>query len=406
MRIAYLTSRLPYPPIGGDRTRAYRFLKQLLRSHEVTLYAIESRLRGRADFSNAEPLGLTNRRFRISPVGYGWNAVKGLFSRVPLQVKLYESNELVRALARDIERDEIDVVIVQLLRMAEYVRPFAGIPRILDMVDSICLHYHRMPRIWRSPLWLAARLDRDRVCRYEAEMPALFDWILLSSPVDLAALRERTGAENLVLVPNGVDLHEFSFAEGMVDANRIIFFGKLDTLPNSDAAQYFAREILPLVKKLEPGAHFVVAGWNPPRAVRALARMPGVTVRANVPDIKVEVSRSVVSVVPLRFGAGTQYKILESLALGVPVVATPEPARALMDDTTGPILVGRSPEEFANQVVRLLTDAAYRERLSRAGRSLVESRYTWERVLAPLDRVLETVTKLSRRSSSVSGAAP
>jgi glycosyltransferase involved in cell wall biosynthesis len=406
MRIAYLTSRVPYPPIGGDRTRAFHVLRHLVRSHEVIVYALDSSL-ARADGSRSPELArMVEKRFQVSTAGYGWNAVKGLFSGMPFQVRLYDCASLRRALAEDYERSAFDLLMVHLIRMAEYAKPFAGVPRVLDMTDSLCLHYHRMPRIWRSPLWLAARLDRDRVCRYEAEMPALFDWILLSSPVDLAALRERTGAENLVLLPNGVDLHEFSFAEGMVDANRIIFFGKLDTLPNSDAAQYFAREILPLVKELEPGAHFVVAGWNPPRAIRALARMPGVTVRANVPDIKVEVSRSVVSVAPLRFGAGTQYKILESLALGVPVVATPEPARALVDERDGPILVGRKPEQFADHVARLLTDAAYRERLGRAGRSLVELRYTWERVLAPLDRVLETVTKLSRRSSCVSRAAP
>jgi glycosyltransferase involved in cell wall biosynthesis len=222
-------------------------------------------------------------------------------------------------------------------------------------------------------------------------MPGRFDTVLLASPVDLAAVRKRTGGQNLVLVPNGVDLDNRPSVEESPEPNRIIFFGKLDYLPNADAAIYFVREILPLVRRTVPEAQFLVAGWSPPRAVRALGRMEGVTVRANVPDIKVEVSRSVVSVAPLRFGAGTQYKILESLALGVPVVATPEPARALVGHTTGPILVGRNPQEFANQVARLLTDAACRERMGRAGRSLVQTRYSWERVLAPLDRVLEGI---------------
>jgi glycosyltransferase involved in cell wall biosynthesis len=280
--------------------------------------------------------------------------------------------------------------------MAEYVRPFAGIPRVLDMVDSICLHYRRMPPIWHRPRWLAARVDRERVCRYEAQMPAQFNAVLLSSPVDLAWVRERTGADNLVLVPNGVDLDTCSFLEGRPEAKAVIFVGRLDYLPNADAAVYFARQILPLVRNSVPDVRFLIVGWNPPRAVRALGRIPGVTVRANVPDVRREVARCAVSVAPLRFGGGPLYKILESLALGVPVVATPEPARALVGDTTGPILVGRSPEEFANHVVRMLTEPELRERARRDGRALVESRYGWEQVLAPLDEILGQVENSSR----------
>jgi len=407
VRIAYLTSRIPYPLVSGGRWRAHYVLRYLLRSHEVTLYAIGSPLRTHRELGDVEPVGLEKRLFRISPAGYGWNALKGLFSRLPFQVKLYESGEFLRALTADVERGQIDLFFVQLLRMAEYARPFRPIPRILDMVDSICLHYQRMPRIWHSPRWLAARADRDRVCRYEAQLPAQFNAVLLSSPVDLAWVRERTGAGNLVLVPNGVELDTCSYLEGPPEANSVIFFGRLDYLPNADAAIYFAREILPLVRSSVPEVRFLVVGWNPPRAVRALGRMPGVTVRANVPDVRREAARCAVSVAPLRFGAGSQYKILESLALGVPVVATPEPARALLDDTAGPILVGRNPEEFANQVTRLLTDGAYREGQSRAGRSLVESRYIWEQALAPLDRTLEVVSEKVGRGAgrSLAGGA-
>ena len=391
MRIGYLTSRVPYPPISGDRLRAYYIIRHLARSHAVTVYAIGSRWQGSVNFAIAEPSGLNQKLFPISLLGYGRNAFRGLFSGLPFQVKLYESAELARALAEDVRRRKIDLLFVNLLRMAEYVSPYAGVPCILDMVDSLCLHYHRMPPIWHSPRWLAARVDRERVCRYEAQLPGRFDTVLLVSPIDLAAVRKGTEAQNLILVPNGVDPDSRLVVEETPEPNRIIFFGNLDYLPNADAAIYFAREILPLVRRKVPEARFLVAGWSPSRAVRALGRMEGVTVRANVPDIKVEVSKSVVSVAPLRFGAGIQNKILESLALGVPVVATPEPARALVGDTTGPILVGRNPEEFADQVVRLLTDAACRERMGRAGRSLVQTRYSWERVLAPLDRVLEGI---------------
>jgi glycosyltransferase involved in cell wall biosynthesis len=212
---------------------------------------------------------------------------------------------------------------------------------------------------------------------------------LIASPVDLEWVQQRSGRTNFVLVPQGVELERFPFPENPAEGNRIIFFGKLDTLPNADAAIYFAREIFPRVRRFIPSAEFLVVGWNPPRAVRKLARLPGVVVRANVTEVQPHVAQSAVSVAPMRFGAGIQTKIVESLALGVPVVASPEAALPFGVGDHGPILVAKTAEEFAEVVVRVLKDGAYRERLASAGRSLVESKYVWERVLAPLDDILE-----------------
>ena len=389
MRIAYLTSRLPYPPIGGDRLRAFHFLRHLQRSHAVTLYAIGSALQKDQTAPPPEFASLKQRLFHLSPLRYGWNALKGLISDAPLQVRLYEARDLRRALREDLNSGEFDLLFVHLVRMAEYARPFSHLPRILDMTDSIHLNYSRMPGRIVSPLGLAARVERHRLGRYEALVPSWFDKVLLSSPVDLEWVRQRSGRANFMHVPEGIDLEKFPFAPGLSKGNRIVFFGKLDTLPNSDAARYFAREVFPLVRRSVPDAEFLVVGWGPPRGVRNLARLPGISVRANVPAVQPWVAQSAVSVAPLRFGAGIQNKILESLALGVPVVASREAALPYGLGDHSPILVARTAEEFAATLERVLRDRQYREGLASAGRSLVESKYTWDRVLAPLDEVLE-----------------
>ena len=395
LRIAFLTARLPYPPMGGDRLRPYYFLKHLLRGHHVTLYAIRSPLQKQLDFDSPDLAGLQQRLFTISSLGYGWNALKGLISNLPLQVNLYEDPDLKRVLAEDVKSGKIDLIVVHLARMAEYARPFRTVPKILDMVDSLCLHYSRMPPKPRwNPRWAAARFDRERICRYEPTLPGDFDSVLLSSPVDLEAVRSRSKAKNLVLVPNGVDLEKHAFNEGPFDPNRIVFFGKLDYLPNSDAAIYFTTEILPLVKKRIPKASFVIAGWNPTDGVRALGRRDGVTVEANIRDVRAVVACSAVSVAPLRFGAGTQYKILESLAMGVPVVATVNAARGFMGtDAKLPILVASRPSEFAERVVQVMTDTTYRDQFRREGRSMVEAHYGWDQVLSPLDALLAAIER-------------
>ncbi len=393
MRIAYLTSRLPYPPIGGDRLRAFYTLRHLLRSHEVTLYALRSGLGIKSEQGLAELSGLRPKTFRLSPLRYAWNALRGAVTSLPLQVKLYETAQLRRALTADVETGAIDLLFVHLVRMAEYTRPFEQLPRILDMTDSIHLNYSRMRGKRLSLLWLAAQVDRRRLIDYETWAAGWFDRVLITSPVDREWVEKRSPQSNFVLVPQGVELEKFPLPHQTAETLRIVFFGKLDTLPNADAAIYFAREIFPRVLRSVPAAKFVIVGWNPPRTVRKLAGLPGVVVRANVQQIQPEVARASVTVAPMRFGAGIQTKIVESLALGVPVVASAEAALPYGDTGRGPILVGRTAAEFADHVVSILTDPPYRQQLGRAGRSLVESKYTWERVLNPLDEVLKELPR-------------
>ncbi len=391
MRIGYLTSRLPYPPIDGGRIRTYYFLRHLLRNHQVTLYSIESRVSKDATTYQRPLSGLNQAVFRISKFGYVRNAINGLFSEQPLQVRLYRSGGLAGTLARDVEQGALDVIIVHLVRMAEYARPFKTIPRILDMTDSIHLNYARMPRVSLSPHGIVALIERERLFHYESDVASWFDNILLASPLDIAWLQRRNSESKMTLIPTGIEMSAYPFHEGSYDPNRIIFVGKLDYLPNTDAVLYFAREILPLIRRAVPSVKFVVAGWNPPVSVQKLAEAPYVKVLANVPDVRPEIAKSALSVAPMRFGAGIQVKILESLALGTPAVATESVLGAFGKGGKEAILVGRDAHEFAEKVIGILEDKACREQLRRAGRKLIESQFQWDQVLAPLDRILDSI---------------
>ena len=402
MRIAYLTTRLPFPPVGGDRMRVYYTLRHLLRSHDVTLYTLGSRVRlGGASDDSSLP-GLRQKTFPMSKTAYAWNGAKALCSKLPFQVNLYECPDLARALDEDIRSGAVDLLFVHLVRMAEYARHYDGVPRVLDMADSIYRHYTRMRQIWWSPQWAGARMDRDRMRQYETDVTKWFDKVLIHTDEDLDWVRNESGASNLVQSPMGVDTDEFAFYSGPYDSNRIVYCGKLDYLPNADAATHFAEEIFPLVKREVPAAEFLVVGFNPPRSVRALERLPGVRVRANVPDVRPEVTHAAVSVAPIRFGAGIQNKILQSLAMGVPVVATSLVAGPFGKDS--PVLEAQNQKDFASHVVRLLLDSEYRSRLAQTGRELVEARFQWEQVMEPIDRILEAAS--GREAQRLTAAMP
>jgi len=246
-----------------------------------------------------------------------------------------------------------------------------------------------MRKLWWDPQWVGARIDRGRVRRYEAEVPGWFDRVLIHTEEDLEWVRKQSGATNLTQSLMGVDPDEFAFQEGPYEPRRIIYCAKLDYLPNADAALYFANEIFPLVRRQMPDAKFSVVGFNPPRAVRDLARIPGVELRANVVDIRREMAGAALSVAPVRFGAGIQNKVLQSLSMGIPVVSTTFAAQPFGDPADSPLLAAESPREFADLVVKVLADPPYRCRLAQAGRRLIERHFKWDQVLAPLDGMLE-----------------
>jgi len=369
--------------------RVYYTLRHLLRSHEVTLYTLASEPKVRWQSHHPDLSGLKQKTFQMGKRAFVQNSATAFFSDLPLQVALYQCPELVHTLDSDIRGGAYDLLFVHLIRMAEYARPYHHLPRILDMADSIYQHYARMRQIWWSPWWVGARMDRERVRRYEAKVPSWFDNVMIHTQEDLQWVREQSGAGNLTQSLMGVDTEEFAFQEGPYHPRRIVYCAKLDYLPNSDAAIYFANQIFPLIRRRLPDARFSVVGLNPPRSVRELARIPGVDVRANVPDVRREMADAAVSVAPVRFGAGIQNKILQSLSMGIPVVATRFAARPFGEPSNSPLLAAESPEDFAGQVVRILEDPQRRVRLARAGRQLIEARFQWDQVLAPLDRILE-----------------
>lgn len=400
MRIAYLTARYPFPPIGGDRMRAYYTLRFLLQSHEVTLYTIAPGAPLNGQNHHPDCPGLHQKIFPVGKGAFVWNGVAALLSPLPLQTRLYDCPALVQALDEDIQKGNVDLLFVHLIRMAEYVRSYSHLPRILDMADSISLHYKRMRKVFWDPLWVGTRIDRSRVFRYEAEVPKWFDTVLLHTQEDIDWVQRQSGTKNLVQSRMGVDTEEFAFQEGPFNPRRIVYCSKLDYLPNIDAAVYFATEVFPLVRRRIQDAEFSIVGFNPPKSVRTLARMPGVDVRANVPDVRPEVTSAAVSVAPIRFGAGIQNKILQALAMGVPVVATPLVARPFGLGAGSPVLSAETPEKFADHVVKILQHPEYRRHLALVGRELIETHFKWDQVFAPVDQFLNGITGMQNEAGA------
>ncbi|HEX9005811.1 MAG TPA: glycosyltransferase, partial [Bacteroidota bacterium] len=182
----------------------------------------------------------------------------------------------------------------------------------------------------------------------------------------------------------------------LTEPGRIIFTGNMSYYPNADGAKFLAERIFPLIKRRAPQAKLYIVGQQPPASVRALAR-DDVTVTGFVKDLRAEYGRSAVAVSPIRFGAGTLNKILEPLAMGVPVVATSHGVSGLELQPGSEILVADTPEQFADHVVRLLTDEVARERIATAATDRIRSRFNWDAVGRSLLETYNNVVTETRR---------
>jgi glycosyltransferase involved in cell wall biosynthesis len=192
--------------------------------------------------------------------------------------------------------------------------------------------------------------------------------------------RPSAGARPHVLVtPNGVDTGRFD-PSPLPDRQEILLTGTLDFLPNVDAACWFGREVLPLVRRQVPGAALAIVGRRPVADVVALSSIEGVSVHADVPTVEPYLRAARVAVVPVRIGTGSRVKALEAMAAGRPVAATSIGLEGIDVVAGRDALVGDTPEALAGAVVRLISEPDLAGRVAAAGRRLVVSRYRWSEI--------------------------
>jgi len=383
VRILFVVGRAPYPPLRGDQVRAWHQLRMLSRTHAVSVLALdrEDPVAARA----LDGLGVRVAWSPPSPAGRALRVVRHAAAGLPLQAALFDLEGHRRALREALSRGA-DVVHVQLVRLAPVLSALGPVPCAVDLVDALSQNIERRAARDHGPTRALWRMEARRLRALEADVIARAGHSVVVSDADRDALG---GGPRLSTVPNGVDGARFAF-DGAVRANAdIAFTGNLGYFANADAAAWFAREAFPRVRAARPSARFLIAGARPSRAVRALGRRPGVTVLGPVEDMAAVIRAARVAVAPLQSGSGQQSKILEAMACGTPVVASPLALAGIAAADGRDLLVGADAAGTAAAVLALLQDDDLAARLARAGRTLVDGLYTWERSAALLEAAYE-----------------
>jgi polysaccharide biosynthesis protein PslH len=374
VRVLFLAPRHPVPTIWGDQRRALHLLEGLARRAEVTLVAFG----GEAPAPEGVRLVAVPRR----PRAVLRANLAAPDPRLPGQVRYYLDAGMRSAVARELRDWRPDVVHASLARMAPYLPAAGGAHRHLDLVDALSLNMRERAQAARPAARALWTLEARLMAAHEARAAAAADTCSLASAED----RSRApGLERAAVIPNGVDLEAFPWADPGERAPVLLFYGNLGYFDSEQAAVLLASEVMPLLRARAPDARLRIVGRRAAPAVRRLADRDGVEVAGEVPAMAPELHGAAVALLPHMAGTGIKNKVLEAFAAGAPVVTNERGVRGVRGAKAGVThLEGETPAQLADACASLLEDVDRRRALAAAARRLVEERYTWERAVDAL----------------------
>lgn len=390
-RLLLLCNRVPYPPDRGDRIRSYHLLRYLAArarvclacpSQQTTPASTVDRLAGLTERMAIRQTGTLGRAARaaVTLLG-GRSASEGFFAHPGVAAS-------VSAWARDLR---FDAVVCSSSAVTPYARlpELRRLPLIVDLVDvdsdkwRQCAAQGPFPRAWLH------RWEASRVARLEHRLSQQAAEIIVVSQAERALYEKVAGSPRAVVAPNGVDAHYFQPEPSRGrPAATACFVGVLNYQPNVDAVRWFVEAVWPLVRSRTPSATLLVVGRNPDPAVRRLCGQPGVELHADVPDVRPFLSRSRVAIAPLRIARGLQNKVLEAMAMELPVVASRAALQGISAVPDRDLLQADAPHDWAAAMTRLFRDDDLAASLGRSARAFVLARHSWDACLAPLGAAL------------------
>ncbi|MBV6478949.1 MAG: hypothetical protein HGGPFJEG_01706 [Ignavibacteria bacterium] len=385
MNILFLANRLPYPPHRGDKLKIYNLAKHLHKSHNLYLLTF---IQDKSEYQYVNELKKFFREIRtvyLPKYKSVFNCLTRAASGKPFQINYFYSQEFKTELNKFLCDINIDLIHTQHLRMSQYSHDANGIKTILDLPDAYSLYWKRRASLNGGIVCRNfSRLEYERVKSYENILKK-FDLNLVCSDEDKNYLMENLNIENIGILPNGIDLEAYSsdFHDYGIE-NKLVFTGNMSYYPNVDAACYFVNDIFPLILKKFPSVKFYISGQNPSLKVKKL-ESENVIVTGFVKSLRRQYESSAVAVSPVRVGAGTLNKVLEPMAMGLPVVSTSVGFKGLGAVHGKSILHSDSPVKFAEAVIHLLDDKNLRASVGESGRRHVTENFGWEKIAVKLE---------------------
>ena len=422
MKILYIAHRIPYPPNRGDKIRSFNEIKYLSQRHEIHLACLaddskdlkyENDLKRFCKSTNVVLINLKMVKLKSSFY---------LFSKKPLSVPYFYSRKLQRSVDQLLSTNHYDAIFCFSSPMAEYVfrsrslvsgclklekslvkgSPVTSYQKlasrnqklIMDFVDVDSDKWGQYSKHARFPMSWVYALEGRRLADYERKVAETFDHSIFVTEAEAKIFRNKNlHIKNITAISNGVDLDYFSptVSQHPSTINQqpvIVFTGVMNYFANVDGVVWFTKEILPLIRKEIPEIRFYIVGRNPTKEVLSLALDSSVTVTGYVPDTREYLKMAAVVAAPLRIARGIQNKVLEAMAMGIPVVATPQAFEGVEAEPGRDLILGGDVRKIAEGVIGLVKEGSLRKSIGDNARRTIEKNYCWSKNLEKLDNVL------------------
>lgn len=398
MRILFITFGLPYPPDSGVRIHDFYLIKNVSQHHSVLLLSLITSPQqdeyieqiGKycdfVDFVVAKTRSVREQIFGI---------VQSLCSSRPLATHTFIYDEMLIKIKEAVNKWNVDVVQIEHSFLAPYVEAISTNNRckkILSFHNLGAIQYKRMMGLrtgfTQKSLFLIKWI---LMLQWEAKYAEKFDHCLVVSPIEGKMLKSANPRLLISVIENGVDTELYRPIEYVSKNNDLLFIGVMGYPPNVDGILYFCEDIMPIIQCGIPDIRLVVVGHEPVPEIRKLVERGNVIVTGYVEDVVPYYQQSKVTIVPLRGGGGTRLKILESMALGRPVVSTSIGCEGLNVADRENIMIADTPMDFVQCVIQLLTDKKLRERIAHNARCLVETHYDWSKISQRLMEVYDNI---------------
>ena len=384
MKIFVILSRVPYPLEKGDKLRAFNQIKELSKNNEIILFALNDIDMDRASVTELEKYCSEIFILKLSKWTIAFNLVRTLFDGKPFQVGYFYFSKARQKIKDLIRKHQPDHIYCQLIRTAEYAKPYATIPKTLDFMDVFSKGMER--RKSTSPFYMKPILGIEyrRLLKYEQRIFSVFNNKTIISDQD-KKLIPHSQKNEIVVVPNGVDTGYFKPIP-LKKEFELLFNGNMNYPPNVESVQYLVNKIMPLVWEKMPNARLLISGANPSNKVMEL-KSENVVISGWMNDIRENFAKSQMLVAPMQISIGLQNKLLEAMAMKLPCITSTLANNALGAEPKVQILVADHPEQYAACILLLLNNEAERNKIAEEGYRFAVSNFNWQHTTGILENL-------------------
>jgi len=389
MKVLFVCHRVPFPPKRGGKIRPFNIIRHLQgQGHEVT---VASLARTQAEADEAEGLGqhCSKRLVEVVDDRHAWpRMVAWLPTTRPSSFGYFHSPRLKSRIDAELATGAYDLIFVHCSSVAPYVADARAKVKIIDFGDMDSQKWREYSQHRAFPLSAGYWLEAVKLERTERLLADKFDLATCTTRAEMDSLQALGASGPVAWFPNGVDAEFFKPSGAGYEPDLVTFVGRMDYFPNQQAVVKFCVDVLPELQRRRPGTRFEIVGADPSPEIRDLGKLAGVTVTGSVPDVRPYVTRAALTVAPLEIARGTQNKILESMAMGVPVVCSRQAAGGVDALPDEHLLAYDTREQLIEAMLRLLQSRDTRQRLSESGRARVLSNHSWPSSMRRLDGLI------------------